>query len=102
MMSHPDFVYWALLSMCVCVCVFVCLDVGVCVEDLLIERVEGLEKAPSNPYSALPLFHFFPLFFSSCRQSSQPTCPTKAQPSGKGPEKTSPPLKPHIGQKRAE
>lgn len=37
--------------------------------------------------------------FSSCRQSSQPTYPTKARPAGKGPEKTTPLLKPHIEQR---
>lgn len=55
---------------------------------------KGLSKPPLSP----PSSPFFPLLSSShpAGRAASPLVPPKARPSGKGPEKTTPPLKPHI------
>lgn len=73
-------------------------SVCVCVSVWTTYKIKGLEKALLNLHLVHPSFSIS--FILSCRQSSsQPIFPTKAQPFGKGPEKTAPPLKPHIEQR---
>lgn len=91
MMSYPDFVYSALLLlfMCMWVCVW---------RTYKLKEKKGWKKSFPNP--SQPSHFSICLFPSHAADRDQPTCLCRAQPSGEGPQNTTPHLKPHIRHKK--